>query len=83
MFQFVRAYEILFGLESLCIARIFRTLEYLARHLHQVAESSDQTGMTAKNLAIVWAPNLLRRPETLEGGLDALQSVGVQAVVTE
>ena len=29
-------------------------------HLHRVASHSPKTGMTAKNLAIVWAPNLIR-----------------------
>ena len=37
-----------------------RTLANLIRHLHRVSLHSDSTGMTAKNLAIVWAPNLLR-----------------------
>uniref|UniRef100_T1H4W4 Rho-GAP domain-containing protein n=1 Tax=Megaselia scalaris TaxID=36166 RepID=T1H4W4_MEGSC len=39
--------------------------------------------MTDKNLAIVWAPNLLRSPALESGGVAALQGVGVQAVVTE
>jgi hypothetical protein len=39
--------------------------------------------MTAKNVAIVWAPNLLRSKSLEEGGVAALQGVGVQAVVTE
>ena len=53
-------------------------------HLHRVSLSHPDTGMTAKNLAIVWAPNLLRC-QTLEeaGGVEALQGVAVQAVVTE
>ena len=37
-----------------------RTLASLIKHLHRVSLHSDSTGMTAKNLAIVWAPNLLR-----------------------
>ena len=41
----------------------FRTLEYLMRHLHKVSLKGNDTGMTAKNLAIVWAPNLLRTKE--------------------
>ena len=32
-------------------------------HLHRVASHSPKTGMTAKNLAIVWAPNLIREEE--------------------
>ena len=39
--------------------------------------------MTAKNVAIVWAPNLLRCKSLEVGGVAALQGVGVQAVVTE
>lgn len=39
--------------------------------------------MTDKNLAIVWAPNLLRSPALESGGVAALRGVGVQAVVTE
>ena len=38
----------------------FRTLHYLMLHLHRVASHASKTGMTAKNLAIVWAPNLIR-----------------------
>ena len=34
-------------------------------HLHRVASHAPKTGMTAKNLAIVWAPNLIRS-ETLD-----------------
>lgn len=39
--------------------------------------------MTDRNLAIVWAPNLLRSPALEAGGVAALRGVGVQAVVTE
>ena len=62
---------------------ICRTLEYLTRHLHRVSLSHQSTGMTAKNVAIVWAPNLLRCKSLEVGGVAALQGVGVQAVVTE
>ncbi|XP_065167277.1 GTPase-activating protein CdGAPr isoform X2 [Atheta coriaria] len=61
----------------------YRTLEYLARHLAKVAKHGDRTGMTVRNVAIVWAPNLLRSAELEVGGVAALQGVGVQAVVTE
>nr|XP_018898276.1 PREDICTED: GTPase-activating protein CdGAPr isoform X2 [Bemisia tabaci] len=61
----------------------YRTLEYLMRHLARVAERGESTGMTARNVAIVWAPNLLRCKELEVGGVAALQVVGVQAVVTE
>ena len=37
-----------------------RTLEYLMRHLACLAGSCSATMMPAKNLAIVWAPNLFR-----------------------
>ena len=31
-------------------------------HLNRLSEKVSDTGMTAKNLSIVWAPNLLRTP---------------------
>ncbi|QQP41477.1 Uncharacterized protein FKW44_015869, partial [Caligus rogercresseyi] len=62
---------------------LFRTLEYLSRHLYRVSLRGHETGMTAKNVAIVWAPNLLRSKSLEVGGVAALQGVGVQAVVTE
>lgn len=37
-----------------------RTLEFLMRHLVKMASFSSETNMHARNLAIVWAPNLLR-----------------------
>ena len=37
-----------------------RTLEFLMRHLVHMASFSAQTNMHARNLANVWAPNLLR-----------------------
>ena len=61
----------------------YRTLEYLSRHLYRVSLRGNDTGMTAKNVAIVWAPNLLRSKSLEMGGVAALQGVGVQAVVTE
>lgn len=61
----------------------YRTLEYLMRHLAKVAKHGTSTGMTTRNVAIVWAPNLLRCAELEVGGVAALQGVGVQAVVTE
>ncbi|XP_073986051.1 GTPase-activating protein CdGAPr isoform X3 [Rhodnius prolixus] len=60
----------------------YRTLEYLMGHLGRVCGHSTGTGMTARNVAIVWAPNLLRC-RSLDQGVAALQGVGVQAVVTE
>ncbi|XP_026111040.1 rho GTPase-activating protein 31-like isoform X1 [Carassius auratus] len=41
----------------------FRTLEYLTKHLAHLATLSHQTNMHARNLALVWAPNLLRSKE--------------------
>uniref|UniRef100_A0A8C5JZZ2 Rho GTPase activating protein 31 n=1 Tax=Jaculus jaculus TaxID=51337 RepID=A0A8C5JZZ2_JACJA len=44
----------------------YRTLEYLIRHLAHIASFSSKTNMHARNLALVWAPNLLRYvPHTL------------------
>ncbi len=62
-------------------------------HLRLVSQHSDATGMTAKNLAIVWAPNLLRRrdeivlsgnysPHLKHSAVD-LHDVAVQAACTE
>lgn len=64
------------------------------RHLCLVSKRGSETGMTAKNLAIVWAPNLLRRKEdfnnnninnchnsTNVGG--NLRDVALQAACTE
>lgn len=65
-------------------ANHYVTLEYLARHLNKIASYSDQTGMTIKNLAIVWSPNLLRSRELeLNGGIGALQGIAIQAILTE
>ncbi|ELT99638.1 hypothetical protein CAPTEDRAFT_138243 [Capitella teleta] len=63
----------------------YRTCEYLLRHLSRVGSHGGQTGMHVKNIAIVWAPNLLRSKE-LEmecTSTAALQGVCIQAVVTE
>jgi hypothetical protein len=43
-----------------------------------VAANYNDTGMTAKNVAIVWAPNLLRCKSLEVGGVAALQGVGIQ-----
>ena len=60
----------------------YRTLEYLSRHLYRVSLRGGDTGMTAKNVAIVWAPNLLRSKSLEMGGVAALQGVGVQVRLT-
>lgn len=54
------------------------------KHLSRVAAFGEKTGMTARNVAIVWAPNLLRSKQLENGsGVAALHGVGIQAVVTE
>ena len=60
----------------------YRTLEYLMRHLNRVASRGHKTGMTCRNIAIVWAPNLLRSEELLADhlGIAVLQGVGVQVI---
>lgn len=50
--------------------------------MNKISQHSGRTGMTDRNLAIVWAPNLLRSPALESGGVAALRGVGVQAVVT-
>ena len=51
----------------------YNTLEFLLKHLHRISLRHKDTGMTAKNLAIVWAPNLLRSTALEAGGVEALQ----------
>lgn len=51
------------------------------RHLAKVSEKGQQTGMTARNIAIVWAPNLLRCKELEVGGVAALQGVCMILVI--
>ncbi|KAF7490288.1 GTPase-activating protein CdGAPr [Sarcoptes scabiei] len=60
----------------------WRTLKYLIRHLNLVSQCHSQTGMTFKNIAIVWAPNLLRT-KGLDNDKDAFQIVSTQAVLME
>uniref|UniRef100_A0A4W5P348 Rho-GAP domain-containing protein n=1 Tax=Hucho hucho TaxID=62062 RepID=A0A4W5P348_9TELE len=63
-----------------------RTLEYLIRHLAGLATCSGETNMHIKNLAIVWAPNLLRSMEIEAVGLsgaDPFKEVRIQSVVVE
>ncbi len=61
---------------------IFSTLEFLMRHLWKVSQRGHETGMTSKNLAIVWAPNLLRSrfADALvkTGGCTNLKDIGLQ-----
>ncbi|CAM4534741.1 unnamed protein product [Leuciscus chuanchicus] len=64
----------------------FRTLEYLTKHLAHLATLSHQTNMHARNLALVWAPNLLRSKEvevpSCNGDI-AFQEVRIQQSVVE
>uniref|UniRef100_A0A8C1DVD1 Rho GTPase activating protein 33 n=1 Tax=Cyprinus carpio carpio TaxID=630221 RepID=A0A8C1DVD1_CYPCA len=64
----------------------YRTLEYLIKHLARLATCSGETNMHIKNLAIVWAPNLLRSKEIEVAGLngaDPFKEVRIQSVVVE
>ncbi|XP_076974356.1 rho GTPase-activating protein 31 isoform X2 [Tamandua tetradactyla] len=64
----------------------YRTLEYLIRHLAHIASFSNRTNMHARNLALVWAPNLLRSKEIEATGCNgdaAFLAVRVQQVVIE
>nr|XP_033487516.1 rho GTPase-activating protein 32 isoform X2 [Epinephelus lanceolatus] len=64
----------------------YRTLEYLMRHLSQLATFSSVTNMHTKNLAIVWAPNLLRSRQIESAcfsGTAAFMEVRIQSVVVE
>eukprot|EP00118_Oscarella_pearsei_P004790 m.20952 g.20952 ORF g.20952 m.20952 type:complete len:840 (+) comp28113_c0_seq2:181-2700(+) len=42
----------------------FNTMEHLIKHLAKMASHSEETKMTPRNLAIVWAPNLMRPRDT-------------------
>ncbi|XP_004675252.1 PREDICTED: rho GTPase-activating protein 31 [Condylura cristata] len=64
----------------------YRTLKYLIRHLAHIASFSSKTNMHARNLALVWAPNLLRSKEIEASGCNgdaAFLAVRVQQVVIE
>lgn len=64
----------------------FRTLEYLTKHLARLATLSTKTNMHTRNLALVWAPNLLRSKdfEVSSGNGDiAFKEVRVQQSVIE
>ena len=54
------------------------TLQYLVSHLHLVSQYQALTGMTCMNLAIVWAPNILR-----PNSQDCLRDCRLQATVVE
>ncbi|XP_031460754.1 rho GTPase-activating protein 32-like, partial [Phasianus colchicus] len=63
----------------------YRTLEYLMRHLACLAGNCSITNMHAKNLAIVWAPNLLRSQQNesacTSGGAACMELQTQSAVV--
>ncbi|XP_071841993.1 rho GTPase-activating protein 32-like isoform X3 [Apostichopus japonicus] len=61
----------------------YRTLEYLIRHLAKMSTNHHITGMNIKNLAIVWAPNLLRSKDIEVGSCAAFLEIKVQATVVE
>lgn len=62
----------------------YQTLKFLVRHLAFIAANGRKTGMDSKNVAIVWAPNLLKPRELeLSAGVETLQVIGLQAVITE
>ncbi|XP_060547895.1 rho GTPase-activating protein 30-like [Pantherophis guttatus] len=63
-----------------------RTLEFLMRHLVQMASFSSKTNMHVRNLAIVWAPNLLRSKDIEVSGFNgtaAFMEVRIQSIVVE
>lgn len=62
----------------------YQTLKFLMQHLAIIAANGQKTGMDSKNVAIVWAPNLLKPRELeLTAGMETLQVIGLQAVITE
>ncbi|XP_032057719.1 rho GTPase-activating protein 32 isoform X2 [Aythya fuligula] len=64
----------------------YRTLEFLMRHLARLADYCSVTNMHAKNLAIVWAPNLLRSKQVESScfnGTAAFMEVRIQSIVVE
>ncbi|XP_070622342.1 rho GTPase-activating protein 30 [Erythrolamprus reginae] len=63
-----------------------RTLEFLMKHLVRMASFSSKTNMHARNLAIVWAPNLLRSKDIEVCGFNgtaAFMEVRIQSIVVE
>ncbi|KAM6434383.1 rho GTPase-activating protein 30 isoform 2-T2 [Liasis olivaceus] len=63
-----------------------RTLEFLMKHLIRMASFSSQTNMHVRNLAIVWAPNLLRSKDIEVSGFNgtaAFMEVRIQSIVVE
>ncbi|XP_058016014.1 rho GTPase-activating protein 30 isoform X2 [Ahaetulla prasina] len=63
-----------------------RTLEFLMKHLVHMASFSSKTNMHVRNLAIVWAPNLLRSKDIEVSGFNgtaAFMEVRIQSIVVE
>ncbi|XP_010775933.1 midasin isoform X2 [Notothenia coriiceps] len=63
-----------------------RTLQFLMRHLVKMASFCSETNMHSRNLAIVWAPNLLRSKDIEASGFNgtaAFMEVRVQSIVVE
>nr|XP_008123895.1 PREDICTED: rho GTPase-activating protein 30 [Anolis carolinensis] len=64
----------------------YRTLEFLMKHLVHMASFSPKTNMHVRNLAIVWAPNLLRSKDIETSGFNgtaAFMEVRIQSIVVE
>ncbi|TRY94125.1 hypothetical protein DNTS_031635 [Danionella cerebrum] len=64
----------------------YRTLEFLMHHLVKMSTFASQTNMHSRNLAIVWAPNLLRSKDIEASGFNgtaAFMEVRVQSIVVE
>ncbi|XP_015728588.2 rho GTPase-activating protein 33-like [Coturnix japonica] len=64
----------------------YRTLQYLMRHLASLAGNCSVTSMDARNLAIVWAPNLLRSqqsPSACASNEAACMELQAQSAVVE
>ena len=55
-------------------------MDWLMRHLYRMSLHSERTGMTSKNLAIVWSPNILRCDVSELDTQDALQVCKNQTV---
>ena len=53
----------------------YKALKHLMLHLLKISQGSKETGMSSKNLAIVWAPNLIRTPLT---NIDQEQHIKIQ-----
>ena len=59
----------------------FNTLKHLMIHLQKVAQRSKDTGMSSKNLAIVWAPNLIKTSLSSKGILNILLNKSPEKVM--